>query len=108
GELPPARLPDEGRDQAGLPDARRPGHADHVRVARVREEQPDELARGRVAALDERDRACERACVARPHGLDQLGGRHAWLAAGARSTSRPRVNGTATAAAMTTVTAETR
>ena len=52
------------RDQARLADARRAGDADRVRAARVRVELAHELVGQRVAVLDERDRARERAPVA--------------------------------------------
>ena len=62
---------DERRDQARLADAGRAREADRVRAARVRVELADELDGRRVAVLDERDRARERARVAGADALDE-------------------------------------
>jgi hypothetical protein len=56
--------PDQRRDEARLPDSGRTGDADRVRGAGLRVEVGDDAVRERVAVLDERDRACERAPVA--------------------------------------------
>src|SRR5262249_37685921 len=65
-DLTLADVPDQGRDEAGLAAPGRAGHADRVRRAGVRVEVGDDAVRERVAVLDERDRACERAPVALP------------------------------------------
>ena len=54
----------ERGDEARLADAGRPGHADRVRRAGLRVEIGDDVVGERVAVLDERDRARERAPVA--------------------------------------------
>ena len=59
-----AHEPDQGRDEARLADPGRAGDADRVRLAGVGIEVGDEVVRERVAVLDERDRARERAPVA--------------------------------------------
>ena len=59
-----AHVADERADQRRLADAGRAGDADHERRARLRVELAHELVRERVAVLDERDRARERAPVA--------------------------------------------
>ncbi len=79
-----------------------------MRAARVREEQADELAGLRVPLLDERDRLRERAGLPRADKIGQLGRFHALCgAAGARSTSMPRVNRTAATAATSVMPAAT-
>jgi len=65
--VPFPHVPDERRDEARLADAGRPRDADRVRTARLGIELPHEVVRERVAVLDERDRACERAPVAVPN-----------------------------------------
>src|SRR5579884_1457067 len=62
-----AHVRDERADQARLADARRPGDADRVGVAGLSVDVGDELVRGGIGALDERDRARERATVAGAH-----------------------------------------
>ncbi len=97
-------LADERRDQARLSHARGARHPDDVGMARVGEEQPDELPGLGVAAFDERDRPGERARLTGADRGGELSSRHALRAtAGARSTSIPRVNRTAMAAATRTV-----
>ena len=59
-----AREADERRDERRLADAGRAGDPDRVRVAGLRVEVGDDRVRERVAVLDERDRAGERAVVA--------------------------------------------
>src|SRR5439155_1496480 len=88
--------PDQRRDQAGLPDAGRPGDTDRVRSARLRVDVPHQLVRERIAILDERDRPGQRAPVARAHGLGQAlarplpPSRHGRKPTGARSRAAPR------------------
>jgi hypothetical protein len=55
---------DECREERGLADARRARHSDRVRASRLRIEVVDDVVGERVAVLDQRDRACERAFVA--------------------------------------------
>ena len=62
---PRADEPYERGDEARLADAGRAGDADRVRVAGPRIELAHDAVRERVAVLDERDRARERAPVAR-------------------------------------------
>ena len=57
-------MPDQRGDEARLADAGRAGDADRVRGTGLRVEVGDDAVRERVAVLDERDRACERAPVA--------------------------------------------
>ena len=69
---PSARtLPDERRDEARLADAGRPGEPDRVRAAGRRVHVADHLVGERVAVLDERDRARERAPVAGAQRVDE-------------------------------------
>ena len=72
GSAEPAQVPDERADQAGLPHPGRAGHPHDVRAAGVRVEVADELVGERLRALDEGDRAGERAPVARPDALREL------------------------------------
>ena len=62
---------DERRDEARLADAGRPGDPDGVRTARLRVDVADDLVGERVAVLDERDRARERAPVAGAERVDE-------------------------------------
>src|SRR5581483_10421514 len=94
----------ERREEARLADAGRSREADHVRVPRVGVEQAHEVARTRIAALDQRDRAREGAGLARADALGELLGRrrHTPCTAGRRSGSIPRVRRMAAAAAAKT------
>ncbi len=58
-----AHEPQKRRDQARLADAGRAREADRVHAARLRVELRDEVVGDRVAVLDERDRASERAAI---------------------------------------------
>ena len=76
--------PDQGADQRRLAGAGRPGEADHRRVAGVRIDLADELPALGVVVLHERDRARQRALVARQQPLGEA-------AASSRPSSRTRI-----------------
>ena len=77
-----AGVRDQRADQRRLADARRPGEADDRGAAGLRVDLAHQLPALGVVVLDQRDRARERALVARQQVVGQLGG-----GGGARSTS---------------------